>query len=352
MFMPVGTQATVKGVFPRDLREMSAQMILANTYHLYLRPSDDLILRKGGLHRFINWDGPILTDSGGFQVFSLSGMRKLDDDGVTFRSHRDGSKHRFTPERSIQIQHNLGADVIMCFDECPPSGDHAYVKDSLRRTHPWAVRSRDEHERLCAHGPSSNTYPHTPSLFGIVQGGIYEDLRTESAQFMTGLNFPGYAIGGLAVGENKPDTDRAVSWMDQLLPIDKPRYLMGVGDPLDLLHGVARGVDMFDCVLPTRLARHGAAFTADGRINMRNKVFEEDERPIDPSCTCPACSTHTRAYIRHLLHVEETLGMMLMSIHNLHFLLTLMRQIRASVNEGRFTAFAAKWEDRYVGQPA
>jgi queuine tRNA-ribosyltransferase len=335
VFMPVGTQATVKAVPPRDLEAMEAQIILANTYHLYLRPGDELIARRGGLHRFMGWSRPILTDSGGFQVFSLSAIRKIDDDGVTFKSHLDGSFHRFTPEKAISIQENLGADIIMCLDECPPSTDRDYNPIALARTHAWAVRCRQAHRRA------------DQALFGIVQGGIFPDLREQSARFLTALDFPGYAIGGLAVGESKADMFQVITWMDDLLPADKPRYLMGVGEPTDLIRAVARGVDMADCVLPTRLARHGAAFTRDGRINMRNRIYAEDDRPIDPECGCYACRHFSRAYIRHLLQAGEILGMYLMSIHNIAFLLDLMREMRAAIVEGRFQAFAERWLARY-----
>ncbi len=334
-FMPVGTQATVKGVPPRDLEAMGAQFILSNTYHLYLRPGDVLIANRGGLHEFMRWRGPILTDSGGFQVFSLSEMRKIDDDGVTFKSHLDGSLHRFTPEKSIAIQENLGADVIMCFDECPPPNDPEYNKIALARTHAWAARCRIAHKRA------------DQALFGIVQGGIFRDLREQSARFITGLDFPGYAIGGLAVGETKNDMLAVLEWMHAALPEDKPRYLMGVGEPTDLIRAVARGVDMFDCVLPTRLARHGAAFTRDGRINMRNKRHENDDAPIEASCSCYACTTFSRAYIRHLMHVGEMLGLYLMSIHNLQFLMDLMHEVRAALQQDQFDAWAAAWLSRY-----
>ncbi|MBO9344875.1 MAG: tRNA guanosine(34) transglycosylase Tgt [Chloroflexi bacterium] len=335
VFMPVGTQATVKAVPPRDLEAMEAQIILANTYHLYLRPGDELIARRGGLHRFMGWSRPLLTDSGGFQVFSLSAIRKIDDDGVTFKSHLDGSFHRFTPEKAISIQENLGADIIMCLDECPPPTDRDYNHIALARTHAWAVRCRQAHRRA------------DQALFGIVQGGIFPDLREQSARFLTALDFPGYAIGGLAVGESKADMFQVITWMDDLLPADKPRYLMGVGEPTDLIRAVARGVDMADCVLPTRLARHGAAFTRDGRINMRNRIYAEDDRPIDPECGCYACRHFSRAYIRHLLQAGEILGMYLMSIHNIAFLLDLMREMRAAIVEGRFQAFAERWLARY-----
>lgn len=339
VFMPVGTQATVKGVPPRDLTELGASIVLSNTYHLYLRPGDELIARRGGLHRFMGWPGPILTDSGGFQVFSLSEMRAIDNDGATFKSHIDGSLHRMTPEKSIHIQHNLGADIIMCFDECPPPGDREYNEISLRRTHAWAVRCQEAHARA---GAASRQ-----ALFGIVQGGAFADLREQSARFITALNFPGYAIGGLAVGESKDVTFRVIEQMDDLLPEDRPRYLMGVGEPTDLVRSVARGVDMFDCVLPTRLARHAAAFTRDGRINLRGKVYAEDDAPVDAECDCYTCRSFTRAYIRHLLHVDEMLGLYLMSLHNLRFLLALMEQIRAAIAEGRYAEFSRQWLARY-----
>jgi len=344
VFMPVGTQATVKGVSPRDLTELGASILLANTYHLYLRPGDELVARRGGLHRFMNWPGPILTDSGGFQVFSLSEMRTIDDDGATFKSHLDGSMHRMTPEKSIRVQHNLGADIIMCFDECPPPGDREYNEISLKRTHAWAVRCKEAHARAGVAGRQA--------LFGIVQGGAFADLREQSARFITDLDFPGYAIGGLAVGESKDVTFRVIEQMDSLLPADKPRYLMGVGEPTDLVRAVARGVDMFDCVLPTRLARHAAAFTRDGRINLRGKVYAEDDGPIDAACDCYTCRSFTRAYIRHLLHVGEMLGLHLMSLHNLRFLLRLMEEIRAAIAERRYAQFAADWLARYEGTPA
>lgn len=339
VFMPVGTQATVKGVPPRDLTELGASIVLSNTYHLYLRPGDELIARRGGLHRFMGWPGPILTDSGGFQVFSLSEMRAIDNDGATFKSHIDGSLHRMTPEKSIHIQHNLGADIIMCFDECPPPGDREYNEISLRRTHAWAVRCQEAHARA---GAASRQ-----ALFGIVQGGAFADLREQSARFITALDFPGYAIGGLAVGESKDVTFRVIEQMDDLLPEDRPRYLMGVGEPTDLVRSVARGVDMFDCVLPTRLARHAAAFTRDGRINLRGKVYAEDDTPVDAECDCYTCRSFTRAYIRHLLHVDEMLGLYLMSLHNLRFLLALMEQIRAAIAEGRYAEFSRQWLARY-----
>ncbi len=338
-FMPVGTQATVKAVLPRDLLELDAHMLLANTYHLYLRPGEALVARMGGLHRFMGWPRPILTDSGGFQVFSLSELRKVDDDGVTFKSHLDGSMHRLTPEKSIAIQEQLGADVIMCFDECPPPTDREYNEIALARTHAWAIRCRQAHRR------------NDQMLFGITQGGIFRDLREHSARVLSELDFPGYAIGGLAVGEPKEAMLRVLTWMDDALPHHKPRYLMGVGEPTDLLRAIARGVDMADCVLPTRLARHGAAFTPDGRINIRNRIFAEDEQPLDPECDCYTCRHFSRAYLRHLMNSGEILGMCLMSLHNLAFFLKLMQQARIAIEEQRFASFATAWIARYTHTP-
>jgi queuine tRNA-ribosyltransferase len=324
VFAPVGTAATVKGVPPRDLKELGATLVLANTYHLYLRPGDDLIARMGGLHRFMGWDGPLLTDSGGFQVFSLKEIRKVDDDGVTFRSHVDGSLHRFTPEKVIAIQENLGADIVMAFDECAPPLDHDYNVEALRRTHTWAERCRQAQTRT------------DQALFGIVQGGIFDDLREQSARFLMGLDFPGYAIGGLAVGETKEQMHHVLDVLDPILPLDKSRYLMGVGTLEDFFETVARGVDIFDCVLPTRLARHGAAFTHAGRLNLRKSTLAEDTRPIEEGCVCYACRNFTRAYIRHLMQANEILGLYLASIHNLHFLLDTIRRIRQSIFDGTF----------------
>jgi queuine tRNA-ribosyltransferase len=341
-FMPVGTKATVKGIPARDLLELDAHIILSNTYHLYLRPGDEMIARRGGLHRFMNWPRPILTDSGGFQVFSLSEMRKIDDDGVTFKSHIDGSMHRFTPEKSMRIQHNLGADIMMCFDECSAPNDREYCQIALARTHAWARRCKEAHEYGGELGG-----PHEQALFGITQGGIFRDLREHSARVITDLEFAGYAIGGLAVGESKADMFQVIEWMDGTLPRAKPRYLMGVGEPADLIRAAWRGVDMADCVLPTRLARHGAAFTRDGRINMRNRAHAENEAPIDPECECYTCLNFTRSYIRHLLNVEEMLGLYLMSVHNLGFLLGLMRDIRVAIRTRCLEPFARAWLARY-----
>ncbi len=341
VFAPVGTQATVKAASPRVLREIGATLVLANTYHLYLRPGDDLVRDMGGLHRFMAWDGPILTDSGGFQVFSLSNIRKIDSDGVTFVSHIDGSKHRFTPESSIAIQENLGADIIMAFDECPIPDDRSAVEEALVRTHEWAARCLDAKTR------------GDQALFGIVQGGIYKDLRADSAAVLRALNFPGYAIGGLAVGETKPQMYSTLEHTVPLLPEDKPRYLMGVGSPEDLVHGVARGIDIFDCVLPTRIARNGAALTRKGRINLRNAKFARDPEPVEPGCSCYTCSTFSRAYVRHLVKTNEILGHNLITIHNIHMLQVLMREMRAAILDGSFRTYATEFLATYipVGNP-
>ncbi len=336
VFAPVGTQATVKAASPRVLREVGATLILANTYHLYLRPGDELIRDMGGLHAFMAWDRPILTDSGGFQVFSLASSRRIDSDGVDFVSHIDGSKHHFTPEKSIQIQENLGADIIMCFDECPIPDDRAAVEAALERTHAWAVRCKAAHRRT------------DQALFGIIQGGIFPDLRAESAAFLGQLNFPGYAIGGLAVGETKAQMYATLEQTTPLLPADKPRYLMGVGSPEDLVHGVARGVDIFDCVLPTRVARNGAALTRQGRINIRNLKYARDPQPIEPGCTCYTCTTFSRAYIRHLIKAEEILAHNLLTLHNIHLLQSLMREMRAAILNGTFGAYAEAFLATYV----
>ena len=328
VFAPVGTAATVKAVLPRDLAELGATLVLSNTYHLYLRPGDDVVREMGGLHQFMQWPGPMLTDSGGFQVFSLSKTRKIDADGVTFKSHIDGSSHRFTPESSIAIQENLGADIIMAFDECPPPHDYDYVKHSLTRTHPWlerciAAKTRDDQ-----------------ALFGIVQGGIFRDLREQSAEFMLPLDLPGYAIGGLAVGESKAQMYEVLDWLQPIMPTHKPRYLMGVGEPDDLLNGVLRGIDMFDCVMPTRMARHGTALIRGGRLNLRNAQFERDERPLAPDSPIAQFS---RAYLRHLVKANELLAHTLLSLHNIGFLLNLMEGMRQAIRENRLRQFAAEW---------
>jgi queuine tRNA-ribosyltransferase len=340
VFAPVGTQATVKALRPADLVELGVSLILSNTYHLYLRPGDELIRDLGGLHQFMQWSGPILTDSGGFQVFSLSDTRTIDADGVTFQSHIDGSYHRFTPESSIAIQENLGADIIMMFDECPPPDDYDYVQQSLQRTHPWAERCLMAKKR------------GDQALFGIVQGGIFPDLRQQSAEFLLQLDLPGYAIGGLAVGESKADMYATLDGLDPILPRDRPRYLMGVGAPEDLVNAVGRGVDIFDCVLPTRLARHGSAFVKGGRLNIRNAQFERDPAPLVTGCTCYTCVHFSRAYLRHLVKANEILGHVLLTTHNVHFLLDLMAQMRAAIAADRFDGFAAEFLSHYPEQVA
>jgi queuine tRNA-ribosyltransferase len=337
VFMPVGTQATVKAVSPRDLEELGATVVLANTYHLYLRPGDELIARLGGLHRFMGWHGPILTDSGGYQVFSLAQRREIDADGVTFRSHIDGSEHRFTPEKAVAIQENLGADIIVCFDECADPSDYDYNVEALARTHTWAERCQAAKTR------------RDQALFGIVQGGVFPDLRGQSARFLAGLGFDGYAIGGLSVGETKEEMHAMLEVVDPLLPPDQPRYLMGVGTPEDLVECVARGVDMFDCVLPTRLARNGGALTRVGRLNLRNARFTDDPGPLEPGCACYTCTHFGRAYLRHLVHANEILGHHLLTLHNLHLMFTMAREIRESVLEGRFEVYRAAFWRRMNG---
>jgi queuine tRNA-ribosyltransferase len=324
VFAPVGTQATVKTLTPEHLKGIQASLVLSNTYHLYLRPGDELVRDMGGLHRFMQWHRPMLTDSGGFQVFSLAQTRKIDDEGVTFKSHIDGSTHRFTPEKSIAIQENLGADIIMAFDECSDPNDHVYSRIAMERTHRWAERSVQAKTRS------------DQALFGIVQGGVQADLRTESAQFITSLDTSGIAIGGLSVGETKEEMHTTLDVVIPLLPENKPRYLMGVGTPEDLINGVLRGVDIFDCVLPTRLARHHSAFAPEGRLNLMNASFARDQRPIDETCDCYTCQTFTRAYLRHLIIAKEFLAGTLISIHNLRALIRLMEQIRMYIAAGNF----------------
>jgi len=334
-FAPVGTQATVKALRPIDLEQMGAELVLSNTYHLYLRPGDELIRDLGGLHHFMGWDGPILTDSGGFQIFSLSDSRKIDADGVTFQSHLDGSRHRLTPEKCIAIQENLGADIIMAFDECPPPDEYDYVRLSLTRTHPWLLRCLDAKSR------------DDQALFGIVQGGIFPDLREQSARFAVELDLPGYAIGGLAVGETKAQMNATLDVLQPFLPPDRPRYLMGVGAPEDVVNAVLRGIDLFDSVLPTRIARNGAALIKGGRINLRNARFSASEEPIDPNCGCYACARFSVAYLHHLVKSKEILSHILLTTHNVHFLLELMRQIRISIETGRFQSFANEFLSHY-----
>lgn len=338
VFAPVGTLATVKAVPPRDLtQEIGASLILSNTYHLHLRPGEDLVANMGGLHNFMQWDGPILTDSGGFQVFSLTQINEIDEDGVTFRSHIDGSKQRLTPESSMLIQEKLGADIIMAFDECPPPNDRSAVESSLGRTHRWLERCRTAH-------PNDDKQ----ALFGIVQGGIFNDLRAESAKFVTSLDLAGYAIGGLAVGETKEEQYKTLDFTLPFMPANKPRYLMGVGDPDDLCEGITRGVDIFDCVIPTRLARHGAALTTDGRINMRQAKYKADPRPIMEG-TGVYTEQFSRAYIRHLVVTKELLAHYLISLHNIWFLVNHVNNMRQAIIDGRLQEYTQSFLSRYKG---
>jgi len=330
-FMPVGTQATVKALTPDQLRDTGASICLGNTYHLYLRPGAELVAAHGGLHGFMGWDGPILTDSGGFQVFSLSHMRKVDDDGVDFQSHIDGSKHRFTPEHAIQVQELLGADIIMCFDECPPAdGSKEVILKAMERTTRWAERCLEAHSRK------------DQALFGIVQGGVDPELRTQHAKEMTRLDFPGFAIGGLSVGETFEEMVSTLDVVTPLLPQDKPRYLMGVGRPLDIVEAVVRGVDMFDCVMPTRNARMNTVYTSEGRLNIRNTRFKNDLGPLDPDCVCLCCTRFTRAYLRHLVIAKELLVHTLLTIHNLTHYQKLMTEIRTAIASGGLGEIVAR----------
>lgn len=335
VFAPVGTQATVKTLSPQELETLGATLILANTYHLYLRPGADLIAEMGGLHQFMGWHRPILTDSGGFQVFSLQDLRRVNDDGAVFRSHLDGSEHLFSPEKVVQIQEQLGADIIMVLDECALPFDREYIKAAMARTHRWAERCRAAQTRK------------DQALFGIVQGGIFADLRQESARFLAALDFPGYAIGGLSVGESKEDMHAMLEVTVPLLPEQKPRYLMGVGSPEDLVECVARGIDIFDCALPTRLARNGTALTHAGRLNLRNAEFARQRGPLEEGCTCYTCQHFSRAYLRHLIKAEEILGLRLTSLHNVHFMVHLMSEIRQALLNGTFSAMREEFLARY-----
>ncbi|MGB9780951.1 tRNA guanosine(34) transglycosylase Tgt [Caldanaerobacter sp.] len=339
VFMPVGTQATVKAMTPEELKEMGATIILGNTYHLYLRPGHKIIEKAGGLHKFMNWDRAILTDSGGFQVFSLSSLRKITEDGVEFRSHIDGSKHFFTPEKVIEIQNSLGADIIMSFDECAPyPADYDYVKKSMELTIKWAERGKKAHK---------NT--DRQALFGIVQGGTYKDLRKECAERLVEMDFPGYAIGGLSVGEPKDLMYEIIDFTTDYLPHDKPRYLMGVGTPEDLIEGVIRGVDMFDCVLPTRIARNGTVFTSKGKLIVRDAPYAEDFSPLDEECDCYTCRNYSRAYLRHLFKAKEILAARLATYHNLYFLIKLMEKIREAIRQDRLLEFKEEFLKKYYG---
>jgi queuine tRNA-ribosyltransferase len=328
MFMPVGTLATVKFLSPEEIEEIKAGVILANTYHLWLRPGEQIVKAAGGLHKFMNVKNPILTDSGGFQVFSLADSRKITDEGVTFKNHLNGDTMFLSPEKAIQVQNDLGADIIMSFDECPPyPATHEYMKKSVERTLRWAQRGKDAHNN-----PAQ-------ALFGIVQGGEFEDLREYSAKALVEMDFPGYSIGGTSVGESKETLYKMIDYAIKYLPLNKPRYLMGVGSTDAILEGVLRGVDMFDCVLPTRIARHGTLMTSTGRLNIRNAKNEQDFGPIDVECDCYTCKNFSRAYLRHFIRCDEGLGQRLLSIHNLRFLIKLTEDVRTAINEDRFQDF-------------
>jgi queuine tRNA-ribosyltransferase len=348
-FMPVGTLATVKGLTPAELRELGVGIVLANAYHLHLRPGADVVRKLGGLHDFMGWDGPILTDSGGFQVFSLASLRRIDEDGVTFRSHLDGSTHRFTPERVIEIETELGADIVMAFDDCVRSPcEEADAAAAAERTARWAERSLAAHRALAARDP----WPWRQRLYGIVQGSTYAALRQGSARRITSLDFDGFAIGGLSVGEEKPVMKEMIEVTIEELPGEKPRYLMGVGFPEDVIAAIVRGVDLFDCVAPTRHGRTGAAFTRDGRVNVENARFADDAAPIDPECECLVCRTWSRAYIRHLFRSREMLGPRLLSYHNVAFLVTLVAEARAVIERGAIDSWASDWTARYMAGAA
>ena len=346
VFMPVATQATVKTLTPDEVMGLGAQIVLGNAYHLYLRPGVAPVNRLGGLHRFMGWPRPILTDSGGFQAFSMGAFRRVDDDHISFRSHIDGSEHRFTPELAIANQQGLGADIIMCLDQCIAYGaDRAEVQRAMERTHRWAKACYDAH--YLSPAPAYAAAAQRQALFGIVQGGTFTDLRRESAQYIASLPFPGYAIGGLAVGESKAQMYETTQQVTELLPADQPRYLMGVGSPEDLVEGVAQGVDMFDCVLPTRVARNGALFTRTGRVNIGNRRFAEMDAPLEENCDCYACRNFTAAYLWHLFKSREILGLRLASVHNLHFILRLMDNIRSAILEDRFAQFRRDFQATY-----
>ncbi|WP_411953538.1 tRNA guanosine(34) transglycosylase Tgt [Alkalibacillus sp. S2W] len=336
-FMPVGTLATVKTMAPEELKSIGANIILSNTYHLWLRPGEDIVEEAGGLHQFMNWDGSILTDSGGFQVFSLSDMRQIEEEGVHFRNHISGAKLFLSPEKAMHIQNSLGSDIMMAFDECPPyPASYDYMKSSVERTSRWAERCLEAHQK-----------PSEQGLFGIIQGGEYEELRKQSAKDLTSLDFPGYAIGGLSVGEPKDVMNRMLDYTTPLLPNNKPRYLMGVGSPDSLVDGAMRGVDMFDCVLPTRIARNGTCMTSNGRLTVRNAKYARDFTPIDENCDCYTCRNYTRAYIRHLIKANETLGIRLTTYHNLYFLVKLMDEVRNAIREDRLGDFRDAFFEQY-----
>jgi len=337
VFMPVGTAATVKAMRPDEVREMGAEIILSNTYHLYLRPGHRIVQEAGGLHKFMNWNRAILTDSGGFQVFSLGDLRKITEEGVEFRSHIDGSRHMLSPEKSIEVQNALGSDIMMAFDECAPyPADRSYVKKSLERTSRWLARCKEAHKQ-----------PEVQSLFGIMQGGMYKDLRYQSAMEIVEMDLPGYAIGGLSVGEPKELMYEVLDYCVDYLPAEKPRYLMGVGSPDHLFEGVERGVDMFDCVLPTRIARNGTAMTSQGKVVIKNAAYERDFSPLDPECDCYTCRNYSKAYLRHLFKSGEILSSMLMTNHNLYFLIRTMASIRKAIEEDRFPEYKKEFYGKY-----
>ena len=337
VFMPVGTAATVKAMRPDEVKELGAQIILSNTYHLYLRPGHQIVKEAGGLHKFMNWDRAILTDSGGFQVFSLGDLRKITEEGVEFRSHIDGSKHMLSPEKSMEVQNALGSDIIMAFDECAPyPADRGYVKNSLERTTRWLARCKEAHK---------NT--EIQSLFGIMQGGMYQDLRYQSAMEIVEMDLPGYAIGGLSVGEPKELMYEVLDYCVDYLPSSKPRYLMGVGSPDCLFEGVERGIDMFDCVLPTRIARNGTAMTSRGKVVIKNAAYERDFTALDPECDCYTCRNFSKAYLRHLFKSNEILSSMLLSNHNLYFLVHLMDRMRKAIEEDRFLELKNEFYSKY-----
>ncbi len=341
MFMPVGTQATVKTLSVEELKALNSSVILSNTYHLWLRPGEDIIDKAGGLHSFMNWNQPILTDSGGFQVFSLSHLRKIEEEGVYFRSHIDGKKLFMSPEISINIQNKLGSDIMMSFDECVPyPTSYEYAKNSVERTLRWAKRGKD-----------ANLNPDTQALFGIVQGGNYADLRKYCADELVAMDFPGYAIGGTSVGEPKDVFKNMIDITIDYLPEDKPRYVMGIGSPFSILEAIERGVDMFDCVLPTRIARHGTAMTTNGRIVVKNAKYKEDFTPLDTTCNCYTCRNYTKAYIRHLMNASEDLGKRLLSIHNIHFLIDLVEKSKQAIKEDRFVEFKNSVYEKYGVDP-
>lgn len=337
MFMPVGTQASVKSLAPEELESMGANIILSNTYHLWLRPGEDIVEEAGGLHKFMNWDKGILTDSGGFQVFSLSDMRQIEEKGVHFRNHLNGSKMFLSPEKAIQIQNKLGPDIMMSFDECAPFDESFdYVKKSVERTTRWAARGLEAHAN-----------PNTQGLFGIIQGAGYKELREQSAKELIQMDFPGYSIGGLSVGEPKHLMNEVLEYTTPLIPEDKPRYLMGVGTADSLIDGVIRGVDMFDCVLPTRIARNGTVMTSQGRVVIKNAQYERDFGPLDPKCDCYTCKNYSRAYIRHLIKADETFGLRLTSYHNLYFLLNVMKDVRQAIREDNLLEYRESFFEEY-----